>query len=72
MKQKNFFKVFILIIFVIELGVFGYLYFTSDNVECNFIFCTFEKQLNTQIINSTYYQTCYLNDIKINCSEMDK
>jgi len=53
----------ILIVSIFELCIIGFAYFAADEVECNLIWCSFKT---TRI---TSYQTCYMNDVLINCTD---
>ena len=53
------------IIILIQIGIFGFLYFTSDEVNCNFIFCEF-----TKIKENSINQTCYQNGELIDCGRI--
>lgn len=56
---------FLLIVYgTLELVAFGYAVYSSDEFECNYIWCSFSK--SKSIIN----QECYENGIKVNCSNM--
>ena len=52
-----------------EVGLLTYAYVNADRVSCNFLWCTFTTEKQTQ--NSTSYRECYMNGKKINCSEED-
>jgi len=64
---------------LIEVGVLIYFWNNSDMKECNWLWCTFGKTESiTTIENSSiiieqqfyHYRECYLNDVKVNCSDL--
>lgn len=57
--------IFIGLFLLVNVIVFGILYYTSDEVNCNFIFCEFTK-IKENIIN----QTCYQDGELIDCKEI--
>ena len=72
---------------IFEVGLLIFAYVNADEVECNLLWCTFTteftshestKNITTKTISTStrncYESTrnCYENNIKINCSEVDK
>jgi len=47
-----------------EVVTFGIAYFAADEVECNWIWCTFTSE------RSQHRQECFQNGEQINCSNM--
>ena len=62
--------IFILILAIIEVSILGMAYFGADEVECNFLWCTFKTTHNMQdsIIIETH-QKCFLNGYEIDCND---
>ncbi len=48
---------------LLEIGLFIYGYINADKVKCNLLWCTFIKEES--------FSQCYVNDIKVNCNEMN-
>lgn len=80
LKWKIFWIIF-LIILSIEIGYWIYLYKTSDEVDCNLIWCTFTKESTEEFftsstiitsLNSTINQTCFINGEEVNCSNIEE
>jgi len=49
---------------IIEVGILIYAYVNADEVECNWLWCTF-----TDIREQRYSEECYVNGVQVNCSE---
>lgn len=64
--MKIIFIILLIILTLFELCILVVVFFMSDEVTCNWIWCTFK----TTISSSTYSQTCYVNDEQVNCSEI--
>lgn len=62
---------------IVETSFFVYAYFAADEVECNWIWCTFsssressvESTSSTRMIVASTESHCFLNGIERNCSE---
>jgi len=62
-KIKQIMWIIFLIVILIEVGYWIYLYKTSDEVECNLVWCKFTS---TEVEVS---RTCLINGIEVNCSD---
>jgi hypothetical protein len=63
----------IIVIAIIFIAIFAisvlpiiWLYYNSDKVKCNWLWCDFSKTIK----NITVSKTCYENGILINCSQI--
>ena len=59
--------IFLLTLCIVEVIILGTVYLNADSIKCNFLWCEFTSERGTFSIN----QKCYLNDVLINCSEID-
>ena len=57
------FLIIFIIITLLEVTMLVGFFFFSDKVECNFIWCTFTKTIQSS--------ECYVNGEMVNCSEID-
>jgi len=55
---------------VIEISILVFAYLNADEVECNWLWCTFidKREQNYKQFIETYSE-CYVNGLKVNCSE---
>lgn len=64
-----YFLIFIFISGVFEIGLLVYGYNNADKVECNLLWCTFTTERSSLSHYMTSSSECYVNRIKINCSD---
>jgi hypothetical protein len=66
------FLVVTLLVGAIEGIIFIVAYVYADEVKCTFLWCEFTTTRSTSNISITQSQTCSINGIPANCSEMDE
>lgn len=49
-----------------ETTIFAIAYFNADEIDCNFLWCSFKTSRGNSVIS----QECYSNGVQTNCSEM--
>lgn len=62
-------KVFIVILIIavlFEATILGIAFFNADEVDCNFLWCSFKTTRGTSIMS----EDCFQNGVRINCSGM--
>ena len=80
MENKSLSKIEIIlwIIFVLvmifEIGYWIYVYTYSDEIECNFIWCSFKTTTLTKTIeyNNSFNQYCFINGEEVNCTDVEE
>jgi len=70
--------IMLVIISLFELALFGFAWYAADEVECNYLWCTFtigSEEATHQIVTSTHQtiisSTCSVNGEPVNCSAID-
>ena len=64
-------KIFLIVLIIgsiFEIGLLVFAYINADEVDCNFLWCTFSSSHS-----SSEYITkseCYINDVEVDCSEI--
>jgi len=74
-EEKTFYegigRIFIILLIIgsiFEIGILIFAYFNADEVECNFLWCTFSSSYSgSEYITKS---ECYINGIEVNCSEI--
>ena len=70
----------ILLCCIAETAILGYAYFNADKVDCTWLWCTFTTErrsvesntIETHTYISNTQSICYLNNVSVNCSEVNK
>lgn len=62
----------ILFIFAIvfEVLLLGFAFFGADEIECNFLWCTFTTTNKEVYEEMSFHQDCWHNGKRINCSDI--
>lgn len=63
--------ILVLIAIILDMVFMFYLWKTSDYHYCNGLFCTFVKERERTIVNKTIIEECYINGVRVNCSEIE-
>lgn len=71
LEERLFFLFFIAILIsgLFEIGLLVFAYVNADKVECNLLWCTFTTERTSSRNYMTSSSECYVNGIKINCSD---
>jgi hypothetical protein len=63
----TFIGIVILLCALFEVGILAFAYFNADKVSCNLLWCTFTTERSSS--HSYSSSECYMNGVKVNCSE---